>query len=98
MRYMTGCPDLGITFHRNELPLDEDIILHADVSYGDGEETDHSVTGLLVMMGGGPVKWTSKIQKHVTISKNIFTPICTMKTMVIFCRKHAHHDAINDFT
>ena len=68
LRYLAGTPDYGITYHFNRsstLTLEA----YSDSTFG-GEDIDNakSQTGLVFFFGGGPIDWSSHLQKVIALS------------------------------
>ncbi|KAG8709312.1 hypothetical protein FRC09_000738 [Ceratobasidium sp. 395] len=63
-RYLASTPHLGITYDGNT-PFDEIVYCDADFATQHGCK---STSGCIVMLGGGPVMWTSKKQSAVSLS------------------------------
>lgn len=65
-RYLRGTADLGITYKggESELKLEG----YSDADYASDLATRRSTTGYTFILAGGPVSWTSRRQKLVTLS------------------------------
>ena len=69
LRYLAGCPDLGITYHGSDEVLMADgydlrdkLVASVDADLGGCVETDKSTTGIVVFINCGPVSWKSRKQ------------------------------------
>ncbi|XP_028788213.1 dehydration-responsive element-binding protein 1C [Neltuma alba] len=65
VRYLKGCPGLGIKIVANK---DAQLECYVDADWGTCPDTRRSVTGYVVKFGGSPISWKSK--KQNTISKS----------------------------
>jgi hypothetical protein len=73
LRYLRGCPGLGITFGGDpapgRAPGPRSLVAYCDADWGGSSAGDgHSTTGWLVKIGSGPVSWCSKKQSIVALS------------------------------
>ncbi|MDR3547936.1 MAG: reverse transcriptase domain-containing protein [Candidatus Pacebacteria bacterium] len=68
MRYLKGCPQLGLTFRVGSKDTVELGPVFADANYAGDPETRRSTTGVIVKVNGNTVAWQSRRQKSVTLS------------------------------
>jgi hypothetical protein len=63
-RYIKNTSKVGITLGGQ----DNELLAFADAAFGDDRATGHSTSGYVIMLGDGPVSWSSKRQSLVTQS------------------------------
>jgi hypothetical protein len=63
LRYVSGTKDYSLTFN-GSVPLEP--LIWQDSSFADGID-NRSRTGFITMMSGGPVSWSSRLQKNVAL-------------------------------
>ena len=68
IRYLKFTPNLGITFHQGDSSVFQ-LEAYTDSTFG-GEDCDtaKSQTGNLILLGGGPVDWSSHLQSTIALS------------------------------
>lgn len=65
VRYLKGSRDEGIMYKKN---MNVSVTGYTDSDYAGDIVTRRSMTGVLVMMGGAPVVWKSRLQQVVALS------------------------------
>lgn len=66
LRYLRGTQDLGISYDGSS----PDLTAYSDSDFSQCPITRRSVSGFVVMYGGGPVSWRSSRQSVVALSTN----------------------------
>jgi hypothetical protein len=68
-RYLKGTADLGITFKGGQgQGSGPACVAYSDADYANDPDNRRSVTGNVVFLFGGPISWSSKLQRTVALS------------------------------
>jgi hypothetical protein len=65
-QYLRGTQDKTIRFSKTGCPL----YAFADSNWGQCVDTSRSVSGYVFVLGGGPISWASRAQRHVAVSSS----------------------------
>jgi hypothetical protein len=66
LRYLKGTMNHGITYRQSSLPFE--ITCYTDADWGEDPDTRRSVSGMVSVLAGGAVSWSSKRQSTVAQS------------------------------
>ncbi len=67
LRYLTATPDHGVTYGPT-MRQNLGATCYVDASLGDDKHTRRSTSGMVYMLGGGPICWASRRQAWVAMS------------------------------
>jgi transposase InsO family protein len=66
LRYLKGTTDYGITYRQSSLPFE--VTCYTDADWGEDPDTRRSISGMVSVLAGGAVSWSSKRQSTVAQS------------------------------
>jgi hypothetical protein len=66
LRYLKDTADYGITYRQSTLPFE--ITCYTDADWGEDPDTHCSILGMVLVLAGGAVSWSSKQQSTVAQS------------------------------
>ncbi len=66
MRYLRGTANCGITFSRR--PDGDQLSAYCDSDWGEEFQTRRSTSGMVTFLAGGPINWSSELQRKVATS------------------------------
>ena len=68
LRYLNGTRNLGITYTRWNNDLRFSLEAYTDADFAGDAKTYKSTTGMVILLGGAPIVWKSKLQRSVVTS------------------------------
>ena len=68
LRYLKGTQNLGIKFSGRGSGSTPTLVGYSDSDFANDPDTRRSVTGNVVFLFGGPISWSSKLQRTVALS------------------------------
>jgi hypothetical protein len=67
LRYLQGTSEYKLTYQPSST-TDEPFITHSDADLGGNVDNSRSTAGFVISVGGGAVLWSSRLQKHTSLS------------------------------
>ncbi|KAF7367080.1 Integrase catalytic domain-containing protein [Mycena sanguinolenta] len=68
LRYLKGTIDQKLTFSGTMGEQGEFFTTYSDADHGGNPDNGRSTSGFVIMMGGGAISWSSRLQSFVTLS------------------------------
>jgi hypothetical protein len=67
IRYLKGTKDFKLTYGP-EQATDDPFVTHSDADLGGNVDNSRSTAGFVISVGGGAVLWSSRLQRHTSLS------------------------------